>query len=136
MSNVLYNPFIYDTIINTIDIEATKSIAMKNEIIASLVRSLEEVKNPSFATKLATKHALLIIIIINNTGNNVSCKQKARTLGIHHRNIFVTMQWRRLMNLNGIFLWTLSIRKKDMMPCRMPQKLQLLHSGSRNKSES
>jgi hypothetical protein len=58
ISKVIYNPFIYNTVPNTTDIEATKSIAMQNEIVVDLVRSLEEVKNPYFATKLATKHAL------------------------------------------------------------------------------
>jgi hypothetical protein len=73
---------------------------------------VEEVKNPYFATKLATKHAWLIATININIGNIVSCRQKAHTLGIHHSNISATMQQRRLKNLNGVFLWTLFIRKR------------------------
>jgi hypothetical protein len=42
----------------------------------------------------------------------MSLRQRAHALGVHHRNInSYVMQWWRLMDCSGVFLWTLSIRK-------------------------
>jgi hypothetical protein len=64
MSKVLSNPLIHDIVPKTIDIQVVKSIAMQNEIIVGgLIKSLEDMKNPSFVAKLTTKHDLLITVV-------------------------------------------------------------------------
>jgi hypothetical protein len=55
MSKVFPNPFIYDIVPKTNDIEVAKSIVVHNEIVVGLVRSLEELKTSSSVAKLATK---------------------------------------------------------------------------------
>jgi hypothetical protein len=75
----------------TIYIQAFKSIKVKDEIIAGLVKSLEKVKRPCFATELATKHALLTTIVSSN-GQSKSLRQRACALGVHHCNISYAMQ--------------------------------------------
>jgi hypothetical protein len=47
----------------TTNIQAFKSIRVQNEFVVGLVKSLEEVKRPCFAIKLATKHVLLTTIV-------------------------------------------------------------------------
>jgi hypothetical protein len=66
MSKVFLTPSISNLFPKTIDIQAFKSIKVQNEIIASLVKSLEEVKRSCTATKLATKHALLTVVVNSN----------------------------------------------------------------------
>ncbi len=83
---------------------------MQNEIVVGLVKSLEEVKRPCFVAKLITKHVLLTIVVSFN-GQNTSCRQRFCVLGVHHCNISYAMQWRRLMDYNGVFMWTLYITK-------------------------
>jgi len=70
---------------------------MQNEIIVGLVKSLEEVKRPWFATKSATKHVLLIATISSN-GQSTSLRQKTHVLGVHHCNISYVVQGQRLMD--------------------------------------
>jgi len=83
MLKVLFNPFIYDIVPKTTNIEVAKIIALQNEIGVGLVKSLEEVRNSCFAAKLTTKHVSLTAIV-NNIRNNVSCRQKVCTLALHH----------------------------------------------------
>jgi hypothetical protein len=60
----------------TTDIQAFKSIRVQNEIVVGLVKSLEEVKRSCFVVKLATKDALLIVVVSSN-GQSTSLRQKA-----------------------------------------------------------
>jgi hypothetical protein len=66
------------TVPKTNDIEVAESIVVQNEIVVGLVRSLEEVKNPSSAAKLATKHALLITVVNNTTGTMCHVDKKLK----------------------------------------------------------
>jgi len=109
MSKVLSTP-ISNMFPKIINIQAFKSIKVKNEIVVGLVKSLEEVKRPCSIAKLATKHALLTTIV-NSNGQSMSLRQRARVLGVHHCNISYEVQRGKLMDCNGVFLWTLSIRK-------------------------
>jgi len=66
MSKVLLTPLVSNLFPKITDIQAFKSIKVQNEIVASLVKSLEEVKRPCFAAKLATKNVLIIVAISSN----------------------------------------------------------------------
>jgi hypothetical protein len=110
MSKVLSTPSISNMLPKSINIQAFKSIKVKNEIVVGLVKSLEEVKRPCSIAKLATKHVLLTTIV-SSDGQSMSLRQRACVLGVQHCNISYEVQRRKLMDCNVVFLWTLSIRK-------------------------
>jgi hypothetical protein len=111
MSKVFSTLSISNLFPKTTNIQAFKSIKVQNEIVVGSVKSLEEVKRPCSAAKLTTKHVLLTIVVSSN-GQSTSLRQKFRVLGVHHCNISYAMPGRRLMDCNGVFMWTLYIRKR------------------------
>lgn len=107
MQKVLCSP-----LVNVVVPESKKNLAQQ-EVINGLVKSLSEVKNPSLAPNLATKHAILTAAI--SSGCTSSFRQKARVLGVHPRNVHRAVARRKAMeSLSGKFMWTLSIRKKRL----------------------
>ncbi len=74
---------------------------VQEKVIKGLMKSLGEVKKSCSSVKLATRHALLIVVI--SFGGNSSQRTKARVLGVHHCNIsHVIMCW-RVMDLSNEF---------------------------------
>ncbi len=74
------------------------------------MKSLGEVKQSCFTSKLATKHVLLTMVV-SFMGSSLM-RSKAQVLGVHPQNIGLAVERRRIMNQSGDFLWNLSLRKK------------------------
>ncbi len=89
---------------------ASQLIALQDEVISGLMKSLGEVNQLCFTSKLATKHVLLITTI--SSKGNSSMRFKAQVLGVHPRKIVLAVEQRRIMDQGGEFLWNLSLRKK------------------------
>ena len=81
----------------------------REKIVSSLLQSLSEVKTSKTKAQLATKHAILTAAVTN--GTQVSARQIARLLGVHHRNVAMAAQRRATMVSAVHIQWTLSVRK-------------------------
>jgi len=57
---VLSNPWIFELVLEIVGKGASKLVVAQKEVIRGLMKSLDEVKMPLIAEKLATKHVLLI----------------------------------------------------------------------------
>lgn len=88
----------------SVQVEAQKSI------IAGLVQSLSEVKNPRSRADLVTKHAILTAAV--SSGASCSNREKARLLGVHPRNVRMALHRRHAMEACAQIVWTLSVRKQ------------------------
>ena len=77
--------------------------------MSSLLQLLSEVKTSKTKAHLATKHAILTAAV--TTGTQVSARQTARLLGVHHRNVAMAAQRRATMVSEVHMEWTLSVRK-------------------------
>jgi hypothetical protein len=65
------------------------------------MKSLGEVKKSCSSVKLATRHALLIVVI-SFEGNSPQ-RAKACVLGVHHHNISHAIKCWRVLDLNNEF---------------------------------
>jgi hypothetical protein len=94
---------------DTLPEEARRLSTVEHSIMSGFVLSLEEVKQPRTAAKLATKHALLTAAV--SCGGSGSLRKTARILRVHHRNIAAAIQRRQRMDAADRFSWKLSVRK-------------------------
>ncbi len=91
-------------------------------------RSLEEIKYANSSAKLASKHAIILATI--NAGPTSFMKNIAKVLGVHPRNISITMQKHKITNDTSDVLCSLSIRKRRTNGCTITtKKLLSLVSG-------
>ncbi len=63
MLKVFSNPWILELVLEMVGKITSKLAVAQKEVIEGLRKSLDEVKMPLIATKLATKHVLLIVAI-------------------------------------------------------------------------
>jgi hypothetical protein len=88
----------------------SKVAIIQQEVFVGVMKALNENHHSNNGVKLATKHALLTAAISAHSESSII--DVAGTFCIHHRNILVVFSWWKLIDDNGIALWSLSIRKK------------------------
>ncbi len=88
----------------------SKVVIVQHEIFVGVMRALNENRHSNNNVKLATKHALLTTIV--NAHSPSSVIDVAKAFGVHHKNINVVLSQQKLIDYNGITLWSLFVRKK------------------------
>jgi len=88
----------------------TKAAITQQEVLASVMKALDENQGSNNSVKLAAKHVLLIVVISAHSSS--STKDVAKTLCVHHRNVSAVISRKKLINDNGFALWSLSMKKK------------------------
>ncbi len=96
----------------------------KQDLLSSLVQSLDEMKGSNNATKLETKHVILTMIV--SSDNRSSYKQKVCLRNVHLKNVVKAIKRWKLMNTFGDFLWTLSICSRRLDILSLATKVTIL----------
>jgi hypothetical protein len=86
-----------------------RTVVAQREIISGVSRCLGEIKQANSGAKLAAKHAILTAAV--SGGSISSVREVAKALSVHPRNIMLAMERRGAMDVEGNFLWTLTIRR-------------------------
>ena len=68
---------------------------------------LDKIKQANSDAKLVAKHAILTAVV--SGGSISSVRQVAKALSVHPRNITLAMERQGEMDVEGNFLWTLTI---------------------------
>ncbi len=80
----------------------SKQVIVEQDLLLGLAQFLDEVKRSNNATKLATKHVILTMIV--SSDNSFSCRRKTYLLNVHTRNVVKVVKRQELMNAFGKFL--------------------------------
>jgi phage regulator Rha-like protein len=79
------------------------------------MKALNVNRNSTNSVRLATKHAILTIVV--NVHSLSSMRDVAKALGIHHKNVLETISRCKVMDDSGFALWFLFVKKKGLMGC-------------------
>jgi hypothetical protein len=88
----------------------TKTIIAQQEVLARMMKALDEYKHSNNGVKLVAKHTILTSTI--SVHNSSSRRDVARALGVHHRYILVVLSRHTIIDGSGLTLWSMYIRRK------------------------
>jgi hypothetical protein len=87
-----------------------KDALAQQEVVAGVIKVLEDNKQVNSGVKLVTKHALLTVIM--NAHTESSKKVIAKIIGVHVKNISSAILRCNVIDSTSDFLWSLYVKPK------------------------